>query len=126
MASPSITATPPTSTGQDKPAARILSQQLGDQVLRVEDWRGDLAITVSAKAWVQAATTLCNHPDLDYKLFLDLCGVDYLETRDDRYEVVLHVYSVSKKHHVRLKVALREDDPTVATLIGVYKGANWF
>ena len=71
---------------------------------------------------------LRDHPELDFKLFLDLCGVDYLDrTRDDRFEVVLHVYSVSKKHHVRLKTrAARGATPTLDTLTGVYKGANWF
>ena len=48
---------------------------------------------------------LREHPELDYKLFLDLCGVDYLDKdgHDERFEVVLHAYSVSQKHHVRLK-----------------------
>jgi NADH-quinone oxidoreductase subunit C/D len=101
---------------------------LGDQVLGIAEFRGDLAITVSRRAWVQAAILLRDHPDLDYKLFLDLCGVDYLdqEDRESRYEVVLHVYSVSTKHHARLKVGVQENDPTLETLTGVYKGANWF
>src|SRR5262249_7093096 len=76
----------------------------------------------------KAATLLRDHPDLDYKLFLDLCGVDYLDKdeREDRYEVVLHVYSVSKKHHVRLKAGVPEADAVIDTLVRVYKGANWF
>src|SRR5437016_6030707 len=97
-------------TGLDKPAARILRAELGDQLLRVDDWRGDLVVTVSRKAWVQAATLLKNHPQLDFKLFLDLCGVDFLEEREERFEVVLLAYSVSQKHHVRLKVPIPESD----------------
>ncbi len=126
MASVLETTTPP--AGTTSPTVRVLRESLGDQVLRVEEFRGDLAITVSRKAWVQAATLLRNHPELDYKLFLDLCGVDFLDRDDhaDRYEVVLHAYSVSKKHHVRLKTTLPEADPRVDTLVGVYKGANWF
>lgn len=110
------------------PTLRVLKESLGDQVLSVSDWRGDLSITVSRKAWVEAATLLRGHPELDYKLFLDLCGVDFLDKDDhgERFEVVLHAYSVSKKHHVRLRVALPEPDPTLDTLVGVYNGANWF
>ncbi len=126
MASATETTTPP--AGVSSPTVRVLREALGDQVLRVDEFRGDLALTVSRKAWVQAATLLRSHPDLDYKLFLDLCGVDYLDKDDrpERYEVVLHAYSVSKKHHVRLKTLLPETDPTLDTLVGVYKGANWF
>jgi NADH-quinone oxidoreductase subunit C/D len=111
-----------------KPAARVLSEALGERVLSVTDFRGDLAITVDRRGWVEAARLLRDHPELEYKLFLDLCGVDYLdeEGRPERYEVALHLYSVSKKHHVRLKVPVPESDPNVPTLTGVFKGANWF
>jgi len=111
-----------------KPAARLLSEALGDRLLGATDFRGDLAITVKREAWVEAARLLRDHPDLDYKLFLDLCGVDYLDRDDrpERFEVVLHLYSVSKKHHVRLKTPVPEAQPKLPTLASVFKGANWF
>ncbi len=126
MASATETTTPP--PGVTNATVRALREALGEQLLRVEEFRGDLALTVSPRVWARAATLLRDHVELDYKLFLDLCGVDYLDRddHDDRYEVVLHVYSVSKKHHLRLKTSLPESDPAVDTLVGVYKGANWF
>src|SRR5512143_2339763 len=126
MASAVETPAPP--AGVSSATVRVLKEALGDQVLKVAEFRGDLAITVSRKAWVKAATLLRDHPELDYKLFLDLCGVDFLDKddRDDRYEVVFHAYSVSQRHHVRLKATLPESDPTLDTLTGVYRGANWF
>jgi NADH-quinone oxidoreductase subunit C/D len=111
-----------------KPAVRLLSEALGDRLLSATDFRGDLAITVDRRAWVDAARMLRDHPDLQYMLFLDLCGADYLdrEDREERFEVVLHLYSVSHKHHVRLKTPVPERDPKLPTLTGVYKGASWF
>jgi NADH-quinone oxidoreductase subunit C/D len=128
MASATEAPPAPAGVGLNSPAARVLQQELGDQVLKVADWRGDLVITVAPKAWRKAATLLKTHPELDFKLFLDLCGVDYLDWPDraDRFEVVLLAYSVSKKHHVRLRTALPESAPRVETLTAVYKGANWF
>jgi NADH-quinone oxidoreductase subunit C/D len=111
-----------------KPAARLLSETLGDRVLAISDFRGDLAITVTRSAWVEAARLLKNHPELDYKLFLDLCAVDHLDRpgHAERFEVVLHMYSVSTKHHVRLKTQVPESDAKLATLVTVWRGANWF
>ena len=111
-----------------KPAARVLSEALGERVLGVTDFRGDLAITVDRRAWVEAARLLRDHPELDYTMFLDLCAVDYLDKEDhpERFEVVLHLYSVSGKHHVRLKAPVPEAEPKIETLTGVFKGANWF
>ena len=125
MASTEVGAPP---AGVASPAARVLGEALGGQVLKVEEFRGDLALTVDRRAWVKAATLLRDHPDLDFKLFLDLCGVDYLddEDRPERFEVALHLYSVSRKHHIRLKTPVPGSDPTVDTLAGVYKGADWF
>jgi len=111
-----------------KPAARVLSEALGDRLLSAADFRGDLAITVDRRSWVEAARLLRDHPQLGYELFLDLCGVDYLDKDDraERYEVALHLYSVSHRHHVRLKTPVPESDPKLATLTGVFKGAGWF
>jgi NADH-quinone oxidoreductase subunit C/D len=111
-----------------KPAARVLAEALGDRLISATDFRGDLAITVDRRGWVDAARLLRDHPELDYKLFLDLCGVDYLDRGDraERYEVALHLYSVSHKHHVRLRAPVPEQDATLPTLTGVFKGANWF
>jgi NADH-quinone oxidoreductase subunit C/D len=124
----SATAQASSATRESCPAGRILGEALGDQLLKAEEFRGDLALSVSRKSWVEAARLLRDHPDLDFKLFLDLCGVDHLdrEGRQERFEVVLHAYSVSKGHHVRLKTPVPEGDPTLDTLTGLYKGANWF
>src|ERR1043165_9583670 len=127
MASTTEIAPPPTPpTGANKPAARVLMERLGAKVKRIDDWRGDLSITVDRSAWVEACTLLRDHPELDFKLFLDLCGVDYLDERQDRFEVVFHAYSVTHKHHVRLKAAVPEGDASIDTITGVYKGASWF
>ena len=48
-------------------------------------------------------------------------GVDY----KDRIEVVYHLFSYSKRHTAVLKVKLPRDNPSVETLEGVWKSANW-
>ncbi|HXY39301.1 MAG TPA: NADH dehydrogenase (quinone) subunit D [Vicinamibacteria bacterium] len=111
-----------------KPAARVLAAALGAGVLGISDFRGDLSITVERGAWVKAAELLRDHPELDHRMFLDLCAVDYLDREDvpERFCVVLHLYSVSTKHHVRLKTPVPEADPTLPTIGSLFLGANWF
>jgi len=111
-----------------KPVSRVLRERLGEEVLLVEEFRGDLAVTVARGAWVEAVRLLRDHAQLDFKLFLDLCAVDCLdrEDRPERFEVVLHLYSVSTKHHVRLKTPVPEANPRLPTITGLFKGADWF
>jgi NADH-quinone oxidoreductase subunit C/D len=112
----------------EQPAVRVLSEALGENLLGATDFRGEIAITVERKAWVKAASLLKDHPELDHKLFLDLCGVDFLDREDqpERFAVVLHLYSVSKRRHVRLRTPVPEADPKLQTIIPLFKGANWF
>jgi len=111
-----------------RPAVRVLSEALSARLLSATDFRGDLAITVERGAWVEAVRLLRDHAELDYKLFLDLCGVDWLDREDkpERFEVGLHLYSVSKKHHVRLKTPVPERNCTLPTITPLFRGADWF
>ncbi|MCM2255546.1 MAG: NADH dehydrogenase (quinone) subunit D [Vicinamibacteria bacterium] len=112
----------------EQPAVRVLSEALGENLLAATDFRGEIAITVERKAWYKAVSLLRDHPELEFKLFLDLCGVDFFDREDqpERFAVVLHLYSVSKKRHVRLRTPVPESDPKVQTIIPLFKGANWF
>ncbi len=71
------------------------------------------------------ARHLKSDPALDFKLLLDVCGVDY-PGRDERFEVVYHAASLERGHRIRLKVPVREDDPVVPSVYGVWRAADWF
>ncbi len=111
-----------------RPGVRLLQEALGERLLAAGEFRGDLALTVERRAWVDAVRLLRDHPELRFDMFLDLCGADYLdaEGRAERFEVVLHLYSVPHKHHVRLKTPVPEADPRLATITPLFKGADWF
>ncbi|MDI6655216.1 MAG: NADH-quinone oxidoreductase subunit C, partial [Candidatus Hydrothermarchaeota archaeon] len=48
-------------------------------------------------------------------------GVDYA----DRFEVVYHLWSYSKKKLLSLKVPLPKHDPTLGSITSIWKAANW-
>jgi NADH-quinone oxidoreductase subunit C len=80
---------------------------------------------VSPSAWQQVAEFLRDDPATQMNMFVDLTCVDRLP-REPRFDVVLHLYSVEKKHRVRLYAGLPAQEPSVATLVPVWPGANWF
>ena len=59
-----------------------------------------------------------------FKMLIDICGVDYPE-RADRFDVVYNLLSVSLNRRCRIKVAVGEDD-AVPSVVGVYPAAAWF
>jgi NADH-quinone oxidoreductase subunit C/D len=87
---------------------------------------GDIqTLRVQRKVLPALARHLKDDPALDFKLLLDVCGVDY-PGREERFEAVYHLTSLEHGHRIRLKVPLREDDLVVPSVYGIWKAADWF
>ena len=43
-----------------------------------------------------------------------------------RFEVVYHLYSLTKNHRLRLKVPVASADPVVDSVTSIWKAANWY
>jgi NADH-quinone oxidoreductase subunit C len=67
---------------------------------------------------------LRDHPELDFKLLLELTAVDYLP-REPRFEVVYILASIERRQRMRLKVRLAGGSPRLATASGLWPAANW-
>ena len=89
-------------------------------------WRGDETLVIRREHLVAVCRFLKDDPALDMKMPIDVCGVDYLGFKEPRFEVVYHLYSVAKKHRIRLKVEVDEQDPHVPSVISVWRGVDWF
>jgi NADH-quinone oxidoreductase subunit C/D len=100
------------------PAGSILRQE-GMDSLDQETW------IVSRDVLMDVAKDLRESKGARYDLLLDVCGVDFPD-REERFEAVYHLYSIERNARLRLKVPLPEDDPTLPSLIPVWKAADWF
>jgi len=60
-----------------------------------------------------------------FDLLLEIFGMDYPE-REERFEAVYHLYSIPTGRRLRLKVQASSTDPELPSVVGVWKGANWF
>src|SRR5580765_7163633 len=100
-----------------------LKQKNAGWVTDVKDALGEVTITVPREAIVDACRFLRN--DEGFDLLADLCGGDRGPEEDPRFEVNYHLFSTSHHNRLRLKVLLSEDDPTVSTVTGVWRTADW-
>jgi NADH-quinone oxidoreductase subunit C len=104
---------------------RLTAQFRNGEILQTGAQHGDEWARVRRDAWVAVAVFLRDDPTTKMEMFIDLTVVDRFSI-EPRFDVVLHLYSVSKKHRVRLYCGVTEEDPTVDTLVEVWAGANWF
>jgi NADH-quinone oxidoreductase subunit C len=94
-------------------------------VVEVKEALGETTITVPFGSILEICSFLKSAPGIEFNMLADLCGVDRGVEEEPRFEVNYHLFSVTKKHRVRLKVLLGEADPTVHTVTGVWRTANW-
>jgi len=113
---------------------RLAAQFTGGEILGSGTEHGDEWARVRRDAWIAVATFLRDDPATKMEMFIDLTCVDRFGGRGPgaegndppRFDVVLHLYSVSLKHRVRLYCGAPEDDAWVDTLVPVWAGADWY
>jgi NADH-quinone oxidoreductase subunit C len=104
---------------------RLVEQFVAGEIVETGSQHGNEWARVAPVNWRGVAQFLRDDPVTALNMFIDLTCVDRLG-RTPRFDVVLHLYSVDKKHRVRLLAGLTEDDPSIDSVVALWPGANWF
>jgi NADH-quinone oxidoreductase subunit C len=104
-------------------AVQKLRELIPEAIEDVSSFRDQVAVRVFKEHLVAVCYFLRDTPGLEFDFLTDLTAVDY-PTRPQRFDVVLHVYSMTQNHMLRVKTGVAEGE-TVPTATGVWKGANW-
>ncbi len=102
-----------------------LRRKFGDAILETHAEHGNETAVVATDRLVEIATFLRDDPELELDMPIDCTGVDWYEKREPRFDVIYHLYSVARRHRVRLKVHVAVEDPTCPSLTPVWPGMNW-
>jgi NADH-quinone oxidoreductase subunit C len=104
---------------------RLVATFTAGEIEQIGSQHGNEWARVRRDSWRQVAAFLRDDPTCDMKMPTDLTAVDRLN-REPRFDVVAHLYSVTKKHRVRLYAGVPEDDCSLDSLFPVYPGLEWF
>jgi NADH-quinone oxidoreductase subunit C len=106
--------------------ARLLAD-CTDAVRATHAQYGDATAQVAPARIGELLRFLRDDAECAFEMLTDLTVVDRgdVAAPEARFEVVYHLYSVSKNHRVRLKVGVAADAPAVASAVGLYASANW-
>ena len=102
----------------------LIALALPEEVLDTEIKGGELIVTARREAVVKVLTYLRDDPNCQFKMLVDVCGVDYPE-REQRFEVVYNLLSLSHNTRVRVKISTDEKTP-VHSVCSVFSAANWY
>ena len=101
-----------------------IAAALGAQILGSEIRHGELALRVERAAIVRVLKFLRDDANCQFRMLVDLCGVDWPE-RAERFEVVYNLLSLKHNQRIRVKVAT-DEDTAVPSATSVFSTAGWF
>jgi NADH-quinone oxidoreductase subunit C len=106
------------------PLLRRLLDALPASVTGTHAELGDATAIVRPEELVSVMRFLRDAPGLEFEMLADATAVDYLG-ESPRFEVVYHLYSLTRNHRLRVKLRVGEEKPEVDSLIPVWPAANW-
>jgi NADH-quinone oxidoreductase subunit C len=103
---------------------QLITSELCSAVVSHVITHGELTITGRLDDIVKIVTFLRDDPRCEFRSIIDITAVDW-PSREKRFDVVYHFLSPTKNARVRVKIEADEATP-VASIIGVFPGADWF
>ncbi len=100
-----------------------LQDQCGDAVESFEAEALDPFIVIKPDALVETCQFLHDDADLAFDCLSNMSGVDYF--KEDKIQVVLHLYSYTHRHMIVVKIDVPREDPSMPSIERVWKAANW-
>ena len=91
---------------------RLTAEFRGGEILQTGSQHGNEWARIRRDAWVKVATFLRDDAVTKMEMFIDLTAVDRFSI-EPRFDVVVHLYSVSRKHRVRLYGGVPENDASM-------------
>jgi len=105
---------------------------LGDKIKSLTTALGEVTVVVGAADYFSAMQLLRDDASTRFEQMIDLCGVDYQQHGDGRWDgarfgVVVHLMSITHNWRLRVRTFAPDDDmPLVSSLTGVWPAANWY
>jgi NADH-quinone oxidoreductase subunit C len=106
-------------------AIASLQKHFPGKVGQGKEFRGEHTVDLDREIIRAAAAHLKDN--LGYNLLVDISSVDYFGD-EPRFEVVYEFCALGgprDQEHLRVKVKVSEDDPTIDSIVPVYQGADW-
>ena len=108
------------------PVLETLNSRFPEAVLSVHEdqARSEISARVAADRIVDVARFLHDDPTTAFDHITDICSADYPDDAE-RFEVIYHLLSLPHHTRIRLKARVTEDDASIASVTGIWKGANF-
>lgn len=102
----------------------LLKDKLKSFEIEYADATGTPQLVVKKEDVVSVGEILKSDEDFKFDMLIDEFGVDKF-TKNERFEVIVSLWSEKHKDRIFLKIKLDTKNPVMPTLTGVWKSANF-
>lgn len=95
------------------------------EIKEISEFNGQVSVIVARERIIEIIRYLHDSPELDFDHLQDICGVDYMNKKPIRFEVVYQLFSITQEHSIRIRAEVPEEDPSIETLSNIWEGAGW-
>ena len=99
-----------------------LGNLFGSKLQEQIEFRGETTFVIAASDLREVAK-FCKE-ELSFDYLVDITSIDHFGS-EPRFEVVYELYSMTLSVHLRLKLRVSEDAPTIDTVSDIWPTANW-
>jgi len=103
-----------------------LKERFGDKIKDYEIARGQLSIFVTADSIFPLAQFMKEDERAGFDLLSDICGVDWIECPEMRFELVYNFYSIGRNLRVLVRTTIPDSDQAaIRSIQPIFSGADW-
>ncbi len=102
--------------------SEILARVFADFDAEVGAAVDEVTLTVQTGNVLEVCRIARENSEIDCGYLRCLSVVDYVE----RLEVNYHLFSLEKRHKFVVKTSVPPDEPSVPSIVSVWRGANWY
>lgn len=99
---------------------------LGKYIKKVELKKGEYKLYLKNEQDIEKVLFFLKYNiNSQFKLLMDICGIDYMQKYKNRFEISYNLLSVKYWSRIHVKIHVNEFIP-VYSVIKIFKSANWY
>jgi NADH-quinone oxidoreductase subunit C len=108
-----------------------VQQRFRTQITATHVEFSELTVELPREQLLSVCSVLRDEGDFSFEQLIDLCGVDYLDYGNGRWNgprfaVVYHLLSIKHNHRIRLRIFAENAMPVVDSVTTIWNCADWY
>ena len=104
---------------------QLLKSKLGSLIVSSEVTLGDAVLRIERASIPQFFKLLKLDSELAFDFLVSVTATDWLDQKENRFEMVYHIASLTKGYRVRVKAYVPEANPEVDSITPLFSAANF-